>query len=141
MTTKDLKTTLHTFMERVWNSGDFDQLETYVAEQYTITHDPGDPWEGQVLDLATFQERVLYSRNAFPDLRFDIQEMIAEDDKVVTSWVMSGTHQGDLPQLPASVVQFSITGLTIYSFTEGKVNGHWQAYDRLGFLAQIGYLG
>lgn len=141
MTTQDLKTTLHTFMEHVWNNGDFDQLESYVAEQYTITHDPGDAWEGQTLDLATFQERVLYSRNAFPDLRFDIQEMIAEGDQVVASWIMSGTHEGDLPQLPASGVHFSITGLTIYSFLDGKVSGHWQAYDRLGFLAQIGFLG
>lgn len=127
-------------MDRVWNRGNFDQIEDYVAIRYEIKHDPGDPWEGQVLGLAAFQERVLYSRNAFPDLHFAIQELIEEGEKVVASWSMSGTHKGDLPQLPASGKPFSISGMTIYYFVEGKVCGHWQAYDRLGFLAQIGYL-
>ena len=128
-------------MERVWNNGDFSQIETLVAAAYEIKHDPDDPWEGQVIGIDVFKERVLYSRNAFPDLRFDIQEMIAEDDKVVSSWIMSGTHLGDLPQLPATAKPFAISGMTIYYFAAGKVCGHWQAYDRLGFLGQIGFLG
>jgi steroid delta-isomerase-like uncharacterized protein len=141
MTTENLKSTLSVFMELIWNNGDFRQIEKYVALAYEIKHDPGDPWEGQVLGIERFKERVLYSRNAFPDLRFDIQEMIAEKDRVVSSWIMSGTHSGDLPQLPATGRTFSITGMTIYYFAAGKVCGHWQAYDRLGFLGQIGFLG
>ncbi len=141
MTNIDLKAKLSVFMEQVWNQGDFSQIETAVAPAYTIIHDPGDSWEGQTLDFATFQERVMYSRNAFPDLRFDIQEMVAEDNKVVASWIMSGTHLGNLPQLPATGRSFSITGMTICYFEGGKVCGHWQAYDRLGFMAQMGLLG
>lgn len=141
MTNRHLKETLSAFMARIWNNGDFSQIETYVSAAYEIKSDPGDPWEGQVINREVFQERVLYSRNAFPDLRFDIQEMIEENDKVACSWIMSGTHLGDLPQLPASGKAFSISGLTIYYFQTGKVCGHWQAYDRLGFMAQMGILG
>jgi steroid delta-isomerase-like uncharacterized protein len=141
MTSGNLKATLSAFMERMWNNGDFSQIETYVAAEYEIKSDPGDPWEGQVINHDVFKERVLYSRNAFPDLRFEIQEMIEEQEKVVSSWIMSGTHLGDLPQLPASGKPFSFTGVTIYYFKAGKVCGHWQAYDRLGFLAQMGFLG
>lgn len=137
MTNEKLKSILSAFMEQVWNHGDFSQLENFVAPAYEIKNDPGDPWEGQTLTITTFKERVLYSKNAFPDLHFEIQEMIAENQKVVASWIMSGTHQGDLPQLPASGKSFSISGITIYYFEEGKLCGHTQAFDQLGFLSQI----
>ncbi len=136
-----LQTTLTTFMEEIWNRGDFSQLAAFVAPRYVIKHDPGDPWEGQTLNLETFKTRVLYSRNAFPDLNFAIQEMVAEDDKVVAFWIMSGTHLGDLPNLPATGCSFSVSGITIYYFDENKVCGHTQAYDRLGFLGQVGFMG
>ena len=142
MTNSTLKSTLQTFMGTIWNTGDFSQLEQYVSQQYTIKHDPGDAWEGQTLDHATFQQRVMYSRNAFPDLNFDIQEMVGEGNRVVAFWIMSGTHQGDLDNIPATGRQFSISGMTIYDFDDaGKVCGHTQAYDRLGFIGQMGLMG
>ena len=137
MTHKNLKTTLRTFIEEVWNNGNFTQLENFVAAKYELKRDPGDPWDGQTLTIPTFKERVLYSRNAFPDLHFEIQDMIEENEKVVVSWIMSGTHQGDLPQLPATGKTFSISGITIYYFEEGKLCGHRQAFDQLGFLSQV----
>ena len=141
MTSADLKQRLSTFMDVIWNTGDFSNLADYVSELYTIKHDPGDAWEGQTLDRATFQERVMYSRNAFPDLNFAIQEMLTEDNRIVAFWMMSGTHEGDLNNLPATGKQFAISGMTIYDLNEnGKVCGHTQAYDRLGFLGQIGIL-
>ncbi|MEM7538314.1 MAG: ester cyclase [Chloroflexota bacterium] len=139
MINENNKQVLQTFMDQVWNSGDFSQIETLVAPNYEVRSDPGDPWEGQTLDIETLIERVLYSRNAFPDLCFDIQEMIEENEKVVASWIMSGTHRGDLPQLPATGQSFTISGMTIYYFDEHKICGHTQAFDRLGFLSQIGF--
>ena len=137
MTHKNLKTTLRTFIEEVWNNGNFTQLENFVAAKYELKRDPGDPWDGQTLTIPTFKERVLYSRNAFPDLHFEIQDMIEENEKVGLSWIMSGTHQGDLPQLPATGKAFSISGITIYYFEEGKLCGHRQAFDQLGVLSQV----
>jgi steroid delta-isomerase-like uncharacterized protein len=127
-------------MEQVWNNGNFSQIEEFIAPRYEIKNDPGDPWDGQTLNHTTFKERVLYSRNAFPDLHFEIQEMIEEQGKVAVSWLMSGTHKGDLPQLPATGKSFSISGMTFYYFDEGKLCGHTQAFDRLGFLSQMEFL-
>ena len=139
-TVQTKKTILTTFMEEIWNQGNFSRLDNFVAPTYEIKHDPGDPWQGQIINLDTFKTRVLYSRNAFPNLNFDIQEMVAEGDNVVAFWIMSGTHQGDLPNLPATGRPFSISGMTIYYFMGNKVCGHTQAYDRLGFLGQIGFV-
>jgi steroid delta-isomerase-like uncharacterized protein len=142
MTANDLKMRLQAFLDVIWNQGDFSQLDEYVSEQYTVRRDPGDAWEGQTLDHATFQQRVMYSRNAFPDLNFAMQDMVGEGNRVVVYWIMSGTHLGPLADLPATGKRFAITGITIYDFDEaGKVAGHIQAYDRLGFAGQMGILG
>lgn len=141
MTTNDLKTTLAAFMEQVWNQGDFTQLAVLVSPHYEIKDDPGDAWNGQILDHATLQRRVMYSRNAFPDLNFAIQEMLAEGNKVLVRWIMSGTHLGDLQGLPTTGKPFAIAGMTIYDFdAAGKICGHTQAYDRMGFLEQMGII-
>ena len=128
-------------MSEVWNKGDFNNLRDYLSPTYTIRNDPGDPWDGQTIDQNTFKERVAYSRNAFPDLQFDIQEMIEENKKIAVRWVMSGTHAGDLPQLPATGKCFSVSGMTFYYFEGGKLCAHRQTFDQLGFLSQIGMLG
>ncbi|RME01673.1 MAG: hypothetical protein D6814_01020, partial [Calditrichaeota bacterium] len=119
MNHKNLKSILRSFLEEVWNSGNFSNLENYLASSYEIKDDPGDPWNGKIINEQIFKERVSYSRNAFPDLHFDIQEMIEENDKVAVRWKMSGTHIGDLPQLPATGKTFIISGMTIYYFKDG----------------------
>jgi steroid delta-isomerase-like uncharacterized protein len=125
------------FIEEVWNRGDFSNLEALVVDPYTIHSDPGDPWNGKSIDYETFRTRVGYTRRAFPDVRFNIDETISGNDKVAIRWTMAGTHLGDLPMLPSSGMPFAITGMTFYYFDHGKICGHRQVFDQLGFLAQI----
>lgn len=126
-------------IEQVWNKGELNVVDELISPQYTIHHDPGDPWEGQTLDRDTFKKRVLYSRTAFPDLCFTLKEFVAAQDKVAISWYLTGTHEGDLAEIPATGEKINMSGLTIYYFSEGKITGHWQVIDRLAFLAQVGY--
>jgi steroid delta-isomerase-like uncharacterized protein len=138
MTTKKRQQLMQLFMQQIWNEGDFSRLSDMVAPAYTVSQDDYDPWSGQVIDHETFKQRVLYSRNAFPDLNFDIREMAEGDDSVAIRWVMSGTHEGDLPILPATGRKFSIAGMTFYYFESDKVCGHAQSFDQFGFLKQMG---
>lgn len=131
---------VHRFMDEVWNQGDFSCLGVLVADTYTVYSDPGDPWNGKSIDHETFVTRVGYTRRAFPDVRFNIEEAIASDDKVAIRWTMTGTHTGDLLSLPATNKPFAIQGMTFYYVEAGKICGHRQAFDQLGFLAQIGML-
>mgnify|MGYP000137350398 CR=1 FL=1 len=134
---QNLKSILESFIQDVWNRGDFSNLGNFLAPHYQIISDPGDPWEGETIDHATFKKRVLYSLNAFPNLHFNLQEIIQADEIVAVRWIMSATHTGDLPQLPATGKSFSINGLTFFYFEGNKLCGHAQSFDRLGFLAQI----
>lgn len=131
------KNTLRHFLDEVWSSGDLAACDRYIAPRYTIFHDPGDPWEKREVDLAGYKERVALSRAPFPDQCFTVQEMIGEGEKVAVSWLWSATHQGDLPGFPASGKRITMSGITIYSFENGRLTGHWQLVDRLGVFGQL----
>ena len=121
----------------VWNSGELSAVDRLVAPQYVIHSDPGDPWEGQTLDRATYRERVRYSRTGFPDLTFTIHDLIATEHRVCVRWSAEGTHAGDLVGLPATGKRLRFAGQTIYDIVGEQVGGHWQVVDRLGFLQQL----
>lgn len=126
------------FIREVWDEGNADAAEAFLAATYTIQHDPGDPWEGKVLDLTGFKQRVQMSRAAFPDQHFSIQGLFADAGSVVMTWLWSGTHLGDLPGFPASTKVIRMSGATEYMFdSEDRLTGHWQITDRLGVYQQL----
>ena len=124
-------------IQEVWSDGNVDAADEYIAPLYTIHHDPGDPWDGQTLDLAGFKERVRRSRAPFPDQSFSINELITGPNKVVATWYWSGTHMGDLPGFPASGKSISMSGITVYYFEGEKISGHWQVADRSSVYQQL----
>jgi steroid delta-isomerase-like uncharacterized protein len=131
------KETLTRFIEDVWNTGDVEAADAYIAPTYTLYHDPGDPWNQQVLDLRGYKERVRLSRQPFPDQRFSIQALVAEDNLVVMTWLWSATHSGDLPGFPATGNTITMSGATVYFFENDRLTGHWQITDRLGVYLQL----
>jgi steroid delta-isomerase-like uncharacterized protein len=76
-------------------------------------------------------------RVGFPDLHVIVEDVVAEEDKVVVRWVASGTHQGDLMGLPPSGKRVSVAGITISRFEGGKVAEEWELYDTMGMMQQL----
>jgi steroid delta-isomerase-like uncharacterized protein len=132
---------LREFMDNVWNAGDVDAVDRYLAEQYTIFSDPGDPWDGQTLSRDGFKQRLLTSRAPFPDLKFDIADVISEDDRVAIAWTMRGTQTGAMGERPPSGRAIKAQGMTIYYFVDGRIAGHRQVVDRLTVGRQLGLTG
>ena len=131
------KEMLRNFIREVWSEGNVDAAGAYLAPRYTIHHDPGDPWDGQALDLDGYKDRVRTSRAPFPDQRFTIRELIAEPNRVVATWTWAGTHTGDIPEFPASGKSISMSGITVYYFDGELITGHWQITDRSGVYHQL----
>ncbi|WP_242393641.1 DUF2239 family protein [Anaeromyxobacter oryzisoli] len=121
----------------VWSQGDYRAIGRLIAPRYAIHSDPGDPWDGQTLDRETYEERVAYSRTAFPDLVFTTHELVVAGDRVAVRWSAEGTHAGDLRELPATGERLTFAGQTMYELKDGQVAGHWQIVDRLGFVRQL----
>jgi len=59
-----------------------------------------------------------------PDLRLNILDMIAEDDKVVVRYTVEGTHEGGLFGVPPTVQRVSIESMTVERVSDGKIREH-----------------
>ncbi len=77
---------------------------------------------------------------AVPDIRFTIEDQIAEGDKLVTRWSCTGTLQGEFMGLAPTGKKVTTSGMTISRIVEGKFVGVRQEWDALGFLQQLGAL-
>ncbi len=86
---------------------------------------------------AQTQQVVLY-RTAFPDLRFTIEDQIAEGDKVVNRVTARGTHRGEFRGIPPTGQEMRVTGITIDRIVVGKLHESWASWDFLGLLQQLG---
>ena len=71
--------------------------------------------------------------NAFPDVHFTIDDMIAEGDKVATRWTMTGTHK-------ATNKTVTVWGIGIVRVVGGKIAERWLRSDTLGIRQQLGLI-
>lgn len=125
-------------IDEVWSKGNFQIVDRLIAPKYTIRHDPGDKWENKTIDLVTYKARVKMSRDVFPDQKFYIEDLVCSGNKITVSWRFTGTQEGKIPGLPVTNKRVNVSGMTIYYFSKGKIIGHWQVVDRLGFFQQLG---
>lgn len=125
------------FIEDVWNRGDIEAIDKYLADRYTIHHDPGDPWDQKTLSIDGFKSRVRTSREPIPDQKFTIQEIFSDDSRVSITWLWRGTHLGEVAGFRASGTELTMSGATVYYFEKGKISGHWQIADRLSIYQQL----
>ena len=106
-----------------------------VADDY-VGHFPPNPTLHGPEDLKRFNAEAAV---AFPDVRVTIEDLLAEEDKVVIRWTLRGTHRGELRGgIPATGRRVEVSGITISRIEGGKVVENWGNYDLLGMLQQLG---
>lgn len=76
--------------------------------------------------------------SAFPDMRFTIEEQVAEGDRVVTRWIARGTHRAEFLGLPATGRKVVLEGVTFARVSGGKVTERRAFWDRLSLIQQLG---
>jgi steroid delta-isomerase-like uncharacterized protein len=85
-----------------------------------------------------FKQLVTMYRTAFPDVQINIEDIVAEGDRVALRWTAKGTHLGELMGIPATGKPVTVTGIDIDRIAGGKIAEHWGAFDQLGMMQQIG---
>jgi len=85
-----------------------------------------------------FNENVQSLLAAFPDIRFRIEDLLAEGDRVVVRWAWTGTHTGAFRGIAPTGRSVSTTGIVLYQLRNGQVVRNWLENDRLGVLQQLG---
>ena len=131
---------LRTFMKQIWNQQRKDLVEQFVATEYQIYLDTGDPWEGKILNHMEFKKRLDFSFNSFPDINFEITAAIEEESHVAINWILTGTNLGKIGDFPPTNKKIRTNGMTIYYFRDDLIAGHSQVFDRMTVMKQLGFV-
>ena len=135
MGTEGNKQAARRYYEEVLNAGDVDALDALAVADY----DEHDPLPGQRTGLAGLKDRVTTLRDAFGQI-FTVEDVIAEGDKVVVRWTGTGTHRGAFMGIPPTERSFTIAGIDIHGFRDGRMAEHWHVVDQLSLLQQLGLI-
>lgn len=136
MTAQDNKTIISRYYDEVLNMRKVDLLDELAAEDY-VEH---DPFPGQGNGRADLKARAQLLLGAFEPLRFTIEDVIAEGDRVVVRWRNSGIHSGSFLGMPATNKAFSVAGIDIHALRDGRMAEHWHVIDQLAQMQQMGLI-
>ncbi len=118
------------------NQNNLDALDEVVASDIT-DHDAGP---GQAPGLEGVKQLFSSIHTAFPDFRMNVEDMIAEGEKVVARVSWSGTHQGEFMGIAPTGNRVEVSGIDILRITDGKIAEHWGKFDDLGMMQQLGVI-
>jgi steroid delta-isomerase-like uncharacterized protein len=93
--------------------------------------------QGDVLGPEPFAEFQAHFLGGVPDLRFIIEDSIAEGDHVVIRWIAEGTHIGPLMGVPASGRPIRVFGMSWLRYQDGRIVEGWDSWSRGSLMQQI----
>jgi steroid delta-isomerase-like uncharacterized protein len=123
-------------IEEGWNQGKLQVFDELVAAN-CVFNNPTLPG-GKITGPEAYKQVAQMYRTAFPDFRLTINDQIADADKVVTRWTVTGTHKGAMMGIAPTGKRATATGITIDRFQSGKLVEQWHNGDDLGMLQQLG---
>ncbi len=133
MSTETNKAGMRRMFEEGWNQGDLGVVDELLAADAHDHHDPDVPSFPEHL-----KETIVLFRRAFPDLRYTIEDMIAEGDKVACRVTLTGTHRGVFNGIPPTGRAIRVEQIHIARIVAGKGREHWAALEMLTLLQQLG---
>lgn len=116
------------------NARDTDGLLALVAADMVIHYaELAEPLTGRDTWLHGFS----VMRDAFPDFRVDVEEMVAAGDRVAMRVRISGTHDGDFQGVAATGRRVSYVSHEFYRVAHGTVAEEWICSDMGSLFAQL----
>ena len=113
MSTEQNKAVVRRWLMEVMSGGNLALADELLAPDYknSLTG----------FDRAGVKGMLTGMRNGAPDLRIDLENMVAEGDVVMTRFTMQGTHTGSMMGESPTGKKFSVRGLCYYRLTDGKI--------------------
>jgi predicted ester cyclase len=130
----DIKRTAERIPLEVLNTGNFGLLDELLAPEF-VDH---TPQAGIAPTREGLKESSMALRNAFPDVRYSIDDAIAYGDQIVHRLTATGTMTGEFMGIPATGKRATWTEIHIGRGVNGRLTEHWGLVDQLGMLVQLG---
>lgn len=134
MSIEENKRLVRRFYEQVVNDQNVDAADEFLSPDFTDHGATGETNSG----IEAFRGFISMATGAFPDLRVEVKDIVAEGDKVVTRIAAQGTHKGVLMEdIQPTGKNVSWTGIDIFEIKDGKVSTRWSERNIFGLMKQL----
>jgi steroid delta-isomerase-like uncharacterized protein len=133
MTVEENKEVVRCWVD-AWNAKDVDGAEGLLRPDY-VRHDPSVP---DIVGPQAERQFIAGALTAFPDLHFEVEQLVAEDDLVFCRLTVRGTHRAEFMGVPPSGRHVRFESVDIYRLLDTKIAEQWVVMDTFGLLQQIG---
>ena len=123
-TNDENKELVRRYNEEIWNNHHLAKASEFMDDDF----------------LEKSIEHVQQFLTAFPDAHVTIEDLIAEEDKVVARLVAAATNSGSFAGQPPTGKKVEIRSIRIYRIANHKIVETWAMQDRLGLFKQLGFL-
>ncbi len=121
-------------LTRLLDHDDKEQIMEILAPGF-VSHFAG---LAQPLDREQYIQVNHMAKLAFNDLTRSVEDLVAEEDRVVLRITARGTHTGLFQGMPGTGTITKISGIAIRRILDGKIVEEWVVNDQLGLLQQMG---
>ncbi len=128
------KTIARRYLEDFWNGADAAVIEDLAVEDVIGHPVPGQTLQGRDI----LKQRHSALRQVYSEPQFVVEDVVAEDDKVLLRWSFSGKHSGAIMGTPPTGKLITVGGMNLFRFSDGKIVEFWVNADDLGELRQLG---
>jgi predicted ester cyclase len=123
-------------IEELFNLNRMNRISALIHPEF-VNHGAGEHRHGREGFLAT----ATWLRTAFPDLHLEVEDVIAQGDRVAVRATFRGTHLGELEDVPPTGRAVVVEQIHILRIADGMVVEHWGSRDDLTLLRQLGARG
>jgi len=133
MSNNEMKAKFRLVYDEILNNGKIEIFDEICSPDF-VKHSI-EP--GKTYGIEGSKQSVLMLRKAFPDIKYTIEDMFGEDDKLVARWSATATHLGDFMGIPPTGKQVSFSGIEIIRMLNGKAVEEWEELNIAGLMQQL----
>ena len=123
------------YTEQVWNSHNPDALGQFVAADARVHSMTPGVLAGAGLDYLKGRAQSLF--NAFPDVHFEIEDIVQQDDRLAARVTLQGTQRAAFAGIPATGKRMKVYDFATYRIVGGKITDVWSLIDMQGLRDQL----
>jgi C-1 hydroxylase len=131
MSTEENKDLVRRYIE-TWNRGDLQGMAEFWSPDMVHHTRMGSHGFDKVISI------VSGFMTAFPDLQFEIEDLVADGDRVASRMTARATHTGEYMGMPATGKSVKCSVFGIARVADGKLVEHWGVTDELQLMQQVG---
>ena len=133
MSTDQNKQIVRRFVDEIFVQSRAETVDELLADDFV-----GHTWPSTGKPKDDLKAAIGMARGALADVRFTIDDLIAEADRVAARITTSARQVGAFMKIPPSGKRYEIEEIHVFRIRDGKVAEHWHQFDQMGLMQQLG---